>query len=138
MESIKEICLFFKRNSLVIVRFKCYAIKINHQVVYVTFSLRVCWPTSTNFCYYQVNKTFAGSYELILYSTIFGETKIPFEIKIIDQSSTTQSPFTTQPTYMARDQAVVVACAVLGALVAVATAILLVKIYLKKKEIGSL
>ena len=41
------------------------------------------------FCCQQIDKTFDGFYELILYSKEFGETKIIFSINVFDQSLTT-------------------------------------------------
>ena len=49
---------------------------------------------------FQVNRKFAGVYELILHSNGFGETKIPFQIIVVDQSSFTQMPATFSTTQL--------------------------------------
>ena len=49
---------------------------------------------------FQVNRKFAGVYELVLHSNGFGETKIPFQIIVVDQSSFTQMPATFSTTQL--------------------------------------
>ena len=97
------------------------------------------------FYYYQVDNNFNGFYKLVLYSREFGETNISFQIVVVDESLTTQTPVSTgynaaSTNFKAPSNAsglsIGAVIAIAGSLVAVVLLPLLVAIsvYLTKKK----
>ena len=95
------------------------------------------------FYFYQVDRNFTGSYQLVLYSNGFGKTNVSFQINVVDELSTIQPPVSTNYNAASTGSQVVSSLpigaivAIAGSLVAIALLVLLVIKYFKKRNRGS-
>ena len=94
------------------------------------------------FNFYQVDCNFTGFYQLVLYSNGLGETNVSFQINVVDESPTIQTPISTGYSAASTGSQVVSSLpigaivAIAGSLVAIALLALLVTIYMKKRNRG--